>query len=189
MLFNNSLFNLQGLALPLELCCKEPAPMKSRSFTPCGSQVCILTYMASLTQKNCPLSFELPFFLTFSDLSKLAGTTLMVLGTTSPVPASQPLQCQTSGTLGCREWVWNKEWKEEANVQINAEKETAHHQGLPQSPSSCGPSGWGLRRRSLGVLFWTYYWRKHTSLFDITLLQNWVSFLINVLLLKQYNLM
>lgn len=34
MLFNNSVFNLQGLALPLELCCKEPASMKSSSFTP-----------------------------------------------------------------------------------------------------------------------------------------------------------
>lgn len=103
MLFNNSAFNLQGLALPLELCCKEPAPMKSSSFTPCGSQVCILTHMASLTQKNCPVSFDLPFFLTFSDLSKLAGTTLMVLATPSPVPASQPLQCPTSGPRGCRE--------------------------------------------------------------------------------------
>lgn len=42
MLLNNSLFNLQGLALRLELCCKEPAPVSTGSLTPQGPQLHIL---------------------------------------------------------------------------------------------------------------------------------------------------
>ena len=37
MLLDNSLVNLQGLALPLELGCKESAPVKTENLSPEGS--------------------------------------------------------------------------------------------------------------------------------------------------------